>query len=220
MTSETPKSAQPKKSGLAGIVVDYGPILLFLLVYKLNAPANRADMVMEIAAVIKGTLAFMGGALAAFAFSLIRYRHVSPMLWLSTALIMFFGGLTVWTQDPRWISHKPTVVYVFFAIMLIGGWLRGKALLKVLLGAAFEGLDDAGWRILSRNWGFFFILLAVVNEVFANRDWFSFDAWLKAKLWLFMPLSFLFTFAHMPMLLRHGLAGEAKDEAETSTPHE
>jgi len=135
-------------------------------------------------------------------------------------LILFFGGLTIWTQDPRWISHKPSVVYIVFALLLITGWRRGKALLKVLLGAAFEGLDDAGWLLLSRNWGFFFILLAGINEVFANRDWFSFDAWLKAKLWLFMPLSFLFTFAHMPMLLRHGLAGDAKDEVESTTPHE
>jgi len=220
MMAEQAPAKTPVKSGFVGLLVDYGPILLFLLVYKLNSPSNRSDMVLEIAAVIKGTMAFMGGAIAAFAFSLIRYRHVSPMLWLSTALILFFGGLTIWTQDQRWISHKPTVVYVVFAVMLIVGWLRGRALLKILLGAAFEGLDDAGWLILSRNWGFFFVVLAVVNEVFANRDWFTFDQWLKAKLWLFMPLSFLFTFAHMPMLLRHGLAAEAKDEAESQTPHE
>ncbi len=214
------KDQPPKKSGWVSLAVDYGPIILFFIVYKYFSPPTRNNMVMEIAAVIKGTVAFMAGAVIAFGVSLVKYRHVSPMLWLSTALIMFFGGLTIWTQDPRWISHKPTVVYAFFALMLIGGWLRGKALLKVLLGAAFEGLDDDGWLKLSRNWGFFFIALALTNEVFANRDWFSFDDWLKAKLWLFMPLSFLFTFAHMPMLMRHGLAGPAEVEAETTTPHE
>lgn len=219
-TPEASAASRPAKSGFVGLLVDYGPIVLFLLVYKYNSPSNRSDMVLEIAAVVKGTIAFMGGAMAAFAFSLIRYRHVSPMLWLSTVLIVFFGGLTIWTQDQRWISHKPTVVYVVFAALLIIGWLRGRALLKILLGAAFDGLDDAGWLILSRNWGFFFIVLGVINEVLANRDWFTFDQWLKAKLWLFMPLSFLFTFAHMPMLLRHGLAAEAKDEAESQTPHE
>ena len=219
-TPEASAASRPAKSGFVGLLVDYGPIVLFLLVYKYNSPSNRSEMVLEIAAVVKGTIAFMGGAMAAFAFSLIRYRHVSPMLWLSTVLIVFFGGLTIWTQDQRWISHKPTVVYVVFAALLIIGWLRGRALLKILLGAAFDGLDDAGWLILSRNWGFFFIVLGVINEVLANRDWFTFDQWLKAKLWLFMPLSFLFTFAHMPMLLRHGLAAEAKDEAESQTPHE
>ena len=208
-------SERTTKSGWVGILVDYGPILLFFLTYKYNSPADKSSIVLEVAAVIKGTLAFMAGALVAFGYSLARYKRVSPMLWLSTGLIVFFGGLTVWTQDERWISHKPTVVYLFFAAMLIIGWLRGKALLKVLLGAAFDGLDDDGWMILSRNWGIFFIALAGVNEVLANRDWFTFDAWLKAKLWLFMPLSFAFTLAHMPMLMRHGLAGddENKDAA-------
>ncbi len=218
--TEHMKPTPVRKSGWVSMAVDYGPIILFFIVYKYYAPSQHGNMVQEIAAVIKGTMAFMVGAVIAFGVSLVKYRHVSPMLWLSTALIMFFGGLTIWTQDPRWISHKPTVVYLFFALMLIIGWLRGKALLKVLLGAAFEGLDDDGWRKLSRNWGFFFIVLALTNEVFANRDWFTFDDWLKAKLWLFMPLSFVFTFAHMPMLLRHGLAGPAEGEAETNAPHE
>ncbi|PLK27730.1 intracellular septation protein A [Novosphingobium sp. TH158] len=212
--------AKAQKPGWLGLVVDYGPILLFFVVYKYYSPSDRGDMIGEIAAVVRGTIAFMGGAIVAFAVSLIRFRHVSPMLWLTTAMILFFGGLTVWTQDPAWISHKPTVVYLFGAVMLLGGWLRGKALLKILLGAAFEGLDDAGWMKLSRNWGLFFIALAAINEVLANRDWFTFEQWLQAKLWLFLPLSFVFTFAHMPMLLRHGLASEAKDEAEATTPHE
>lgn len=208
------------KPGWLGVVVDYGPILLFFVVYKVYAPSDRANMIGEISAVVRGTLAFMAGAIAAFAVSLIKFRKVSPMLWLTTAMILFFGGLTVYTQDPTWISHKPTVVYIFGTVMLLGGWMRGKALLKILLGAAFEGLDDDGWMKLSRNWGLFFIGLAVLNEVLANRDWFTFEQWLKAKLWLFLPLSFVFTFAHMPMLLRHGLASEDKDEAESTTPHE
>jgi intracellular septation protein len=222
MTNTAPIAPTPEKHkpGWLGIVTDYGPIVLFFAVYKIYSPEDRSSMVGEIAAVVKGTIAFMIGAVAAFGISLVKFKRVSPMLWLTTAMILFFGGLTVWTQDPAWISHKPTVVYVFGATMLLGGYLRGKALLKVLLGAAFEGLDDDGWMKLSRNWGLFFIALAVINEVLANRDWFTFDQWLKAKLWLFLPLSFAFTFAHMPMLLRHGLASEDKDEAEAITPHE
>ena len=219
MMEQTPAKS-PHKPGWLGIAIDYGPIVLFFIVYKYYAPESRTDTIGEVAAVMKGTLAFMAGAIAAFAISFARFRKASPMLWLSTVLIVFFGGLTLWTQDQRWISHKPTAVYMIFSLMLLVGWWHGRALLKILLEAAFDGLDEAGWLLLSRNWGWFFMVLAVINEVFANRDWFTFDQWLKAKLWLFMPLSFLFTFAHMPMLLRHGLAGEAKDEAETTTPHE
>ena len=83
---------------------------------------------------------------------------------------------------------------------------------------SFEGLSDRGWLLLSRNWGIFFLVLAALNEGF--RHYLSFGGWLQAKLWVFLPLSFLFTFAHIPMLLRHGLAQEAEKEVASQPPHE
>jgi len=216
--TETGKPAPKKKSGWVGVAVDYGPIVLFFFVYKHFAPADKSASLQEVSAVIYGTLAFMVGAVVALAVSVIRFRRVSPMLWLSTALIVFFGGLTVLLHDQFYIQIKPTVIYLMFGLALLTGWFKGKALLKILLETAFEGLDDAGWMLLSRNWGWFFLVLAAMNEGF--RHYLSFSGWLQAKLWVFLPASFLFTFAQMPMLLRHGLAGEAEPEVTGNTPHE
>jgi intracellular septation protein len=107
---------------------------------------------------------------------------------------------------------------VLFGAVLLAGVLRGKALLKILLEAAFEGLSDEGWLKLSRNWGVFFFLLAGLNE--ALRAQLSFGDWIAAKLWVFLPLTFLFTFLQIPMLLRHGLAQEAEPEVLSDPPHE
>ena len=207
-----------RKSTWLNLLVDYGPILLFFLVYRHFAPKGGQASFGEVTAVIYGTVAFMVGAVAALGFSLWKFRRVSPMLWLSTALIVVFGGLTVLLHDQFYIQIKPTAIYLLFGLALLGGWLRGRALLKILLEAAFEGLDDDGWMILSRNWGFFFLVLAALNE--GLRHYLSFAGWLQAKLWLFLPLSFLFTFVHMPMLLRHGLAQSAEDEVVSHPPHE
>ena len=100
--------------------------------------------------------------------------------------------------------------------MLLAGYWKGKALLKVLLEAAFEGISDEGWLKLSRNWGVFFLALAALNETL--RMTLSFGDWLAAKLWVFLPLSFLFTFTQLPMLLRHGLTTEGAKEEETTPP--
>lgn len=215
-----PPEAKPaaKKSGWINLVLDYGPVLLFFIIYRRFAPAGHTDSLQEVTAVIYGTVAFMIGAVIALVVSVVKFRRVSPMLWLSTALIVFFGGLTVLLHDQFYIQIKPTAIYLLFGGALLGGWLRGKALLKILLEAAFEGLDDAGWMLLSRNWGWFFLVLAVMNEGF--RHWLSFGGWLQAKLYVFLPASFLFTFAHMPMLLRHGLAADAEEEVITHPPHE
>lgn len=209
------KASTKPKTGWLNIAVDYGPLLVFLAVYKFSSPSAHVPLE-QIAAVIKGTIAFMVAAVAALAFSKWKFGKVSPMLLLSTALIVGFGALTIWLRDERFIQFKPTAIYLLFGVLLVGGWLRGKALLQTLLEAAFEGVDQVGWLKLSRNWGFFFFFLAALNEVL--RAQLSFEDWLWAKLWVFMPLSFLFTFTQLPMLLRHGLAIEDKDEVMKDQP--
>jgi len=209
---------QKKKSGWLNIAVDYGPILIFFLIYRHYSPTNKEDMVGEVMAVIRSTIAFMISAVIALVVSKWKLGHVSPMLWLSTGLIVVFGALTVALNDPFYIQIKPTAIYLLFGGALLIGIARGKPLLKVLLETAFEGLSDRGWHLLSRNWGLFFLFLAALNEGF--RYFLSFGGWLQAKLWVFLPLSFLFTFAHMPMLLRHGLGREDEEDAVSHTPHE
>lgn len=203
------------KSGWINVAVDYGPLLVFFLTYRYFRPEGQ-DVAGEIFAVVRSTGAFIVASLVALAISKWRLGRISPMLWLSTVLIVGFGTLTIYTGDQWWIQRKPTVIYTLFAVALIAGWLAGKALLKYLLEAAFDGLNDEGWLKLSRNWGFFFILLAVLNEILANA--LSFESWLAAKLWVFLPLSFAFTFTQLPMLMKHGLSTEGTEDEKTNPP--
>jgi intracellular septation protein len=210
--------ANKQKSGWLNLVVDYGPVIVFFAVYKYFSPADRGNSVAEVLAVIQGTVSFMVAAVIALLVSKWKLGKVSPMLWLSTLLIVGFGGLTVLLHDPIWIQVKPTAIYLLFGVTLLIGLWRGKALLKLLLEAAFEGLSDEGWMKLSRNWGLFFLALAALNE--GLRHWLSFGDWIAAKLWIFLPATFLFTFAQIPMLLRHGLAVDQQTDVLENPPHE
>ena len=219
-------AAHPKakaKSGWLNIAVDYGPVAVFFLVYRHFSPSDHNNVVAEVSAIASSVGAFIVSAVIALVTSRIWLGRISPMLWLSTLLIVGFGGLTILLRDPVWIQIKPTAIYLLFGItLLIGAW-RGRPLLKYLLEAAFEGLDDAGWLKLSRNWGVFFLLLAALNEGLRQRYNIAngnFGTWISLKLWLFMPLSFLFTFTQLPMLLRHGLMQEAEGEVVSDPPHE
>jgi intracellular septation protein len=217
MMAEQAKPAEKPKSSWINLVVDFGPLLVFFLTYRHFAPAGD-DGIGVVLAVTKGTIAFMIATVVALIVSRWRLGHVSPMLWLSTALILGFGTLTVLLGDPFWVQVKPTAVYLLFAGVLFAGLARGKPMLRYLLQSAFDGLDEAGWLKLSRNWAIFFLFLAALNEVL--RQMLSFDGWLQAKLWGFTTLSFLFTFSQIPMVLRHGLGAESKDEVLTHPPHE
>ncbi|MEA3261984.1 MAG: inner membrane-spanning protein YciB [Pseudomonadota bacterium] len=211
------------KSGWLNLVVDYGPVIVFFAVYRYLSPSDHDNSFAEVLAVIKGTVSFMIAAVIALLVSKWKLGKVSPMLWLSTLLIVGFGGLTVYFQTGVWIQRKPTAIYLLFGFILLVGVWRGKALLKVLLEAAFEGLSDEGWMKLSRNWGIFFLFLAALNEVlrhFYNEANGNFGTWISMKLWVFLPATFLFTFVQIPMLMRHGLAAEEQADVLENPPHE
>lgn len=211
------------KSSWVNLAVDYGPLLVFFLAYRyFKRDAGDAGLA-EVVAVTKGTAAFMAATVVALIVSKLRLGKISPMLWLSTVLILGFGTLTVLLGDPFWIQVKPTAIYLLFSGVLFAGLARGKAMLRYLLEAAFDGLNEEGWLKLSRNWAFFFLFLAGLNEVlryFFNAANGNFEIWLQAKLWGVTTLSFLFTFAQIPMLMKHGLAAEAETEVEQNPPHD
>jgi intracellular septation protein len=217
ISAPPPAPAKPKSSWL-NLAVDYGPLLVFFLAYRHFTPSDDASGFGAVAAVTKGTIAFMVATVIALVVSKWRLGKIAPMLWLSTVLILGFGTLTVLLGDPFWIQVKPTAIYLLFSGTLFAGLLRGKALLRTLLESAFDGLSNEGWLKLSRNWAVFFLFLAGLNEVL--RHVLSFDGWLQAKLWGVTALSFLFTFAQIPMLLKHGLGEEAQVEVEQNPPHD
>ena len=211
---------KPASPGLR-MAIDYGPLVVFFAVNFL-APSvalmrlvaastgflNDLDRMaaLVIARVIVATVAFMIATVAAIVVSKVKLGKVSPMLLITGALVVVFGGLTIYFHDPRFIQMKPTFVYLIFAGVLTFGLLTGRPLLQGLLEAAYPGLSAEGWRKLTRNWAVFFAGMAVLNEVvWRNTSW---DFWVGFKLWGAIPLTLLFAFANIPMLLKHGLQTE------------
>jgi intracellular septation protein len=98
------------------------------------------------------------------------------------------------------IKMKPTIINMLFGVALLGGLYFGKSLLGYVFGAAFR-LDAEGWRKLTLRWGLFFLFLAVLNEVVWRM--FSTDFWVAFKVWGTMPITLIFTFSQMPLIMKH-----------------
>ncbi|MFM9978178.1 MAG: inner membrane-spanning protein YciB [Sphingomonadaceae bacterium] len=186
------------------LAVDYGPLLIFFLVYKFAGTGTGP--IAQIETIIRATGVFMVATVIALIISKWRLGRVSPMLWLSTILIIGFGGLTIWLNDPKFIQLKPTMVYALLSALLFGGLLMGKPLLKYVLEAGYDGLSDHGWFVLSRNWAIFFAAMALLNE--GLRATLDFDRWLTVKVWVLPILAFVFAFAHIPFMTKQGLGQE------------
>lgn len=200
---EYTKPPRPTPGPLFRLAVDFGPLLTF---FAVNAFADGP----QIQRVLTSTVAFMLATAAAMIVSRWKAGHISPMLWMSGALVLVFGGLTLWFHSETFIKVKPTIVYLMFAAILTFGLVTGRPLLKLLLEAAYPGLTERGWMLLTRNWAIFFVAMAVLNEaVWRTQTW---DFWVGYKLWGAMPLTVVFAMANIPMLMKHGLNAAEKME--------
>ena len=106
----------------------------------------------------------MIAATIAIIVSLIFEKTVSPMLLFSTILILIFGSLTIYFNDPFFIKFKVTLVNLIFSLILLIGVYFKKPLLKNLMGSSIQLTDD-GWMGLSKRWAYFLLFLAICNEI-------------------------------------------------------
>ena len=198
-------STRTEPSSGSRLLIDLGPLLVFF-VANFFAPVAKDERIYV------ATGAFMVAMIAAMILSLVRFRSISPLLWFSGAMVVVMGGLTIWLHNDTFIKLKPTIYYSLVAGLLLFGLATGRNLLKLALVGAYPGVDEQGWRKLTRNWALFFVGMAILNEAVWRTT--STDFWIGFKLWGAMPLTFLFAAANVPMLLRHGLMREEAKPVE------
>ena len=196
-------------SVLGRLMIDLGPLLVFFVV-------NFLAPVPDVLKIFYATGAFMAAMIVAMLISYLRYRHISPLLWFSGIMVVILGGVTIWLHNDVFIKMKPTVYYVFIASLLGFGLATRRNLLKMVLGAAYPGLSERGWQLLTLNWALFFLVMAVVNELVWRNTSTSF--WIGFKLWGFLPATFLFAIANVPMLMKHGMQLDAGKEEPPVPP--
>jgi intracellular septation protein len=191
--SSQPKAAEPGVG--MRLALDLGPLVVYFATYAIS----RHNIYLS-------TAVFMAVTAIAMLVSLMRFGKVSPIQIFSAIMVLILGGLTIWLHKDWLIKIKPTIYYVTVAAILFWGLITGRPTLQMVLGQAYPGLTETGWRLLTRNWAFFFLVLAAANEIVWRNTSTAF--WLSYKIWGSMPATVIFAAANVPMLMRHGLAAE------------
>ena len=145
-------------------------------------------------------LPLMIATVIAVLFSYILEKKIPIMPTVGAGIVLIFGGLTIYFDNEVFIKMKPTIINLIFAIILYGGMLVKKPLLKILLGAALR-LEEEGWRILTYRWIGFFIALAVLNEIVWRTQ--STDIWVSFKVFGILPITFIFTMTQFPLIKKY-----------------
>jgi intracellular septation protein len=217
MTKTADRAAAAEKSPGVKLALELGPLVLFFFANarpKLFAPYAEHVLPAHLlvgpnAGLYTATAVLIPAVLIALVISYLRTKRL-PIMPLATAvLVIIFGALTIYFQDPSFIKMKPTILYVAFGIALIGGLAFNKPLLPIILDHAMP-LTERGWRILTLRWGIFFFALAILNEIVWRTQ--STNVWVAFKFPGTVIIIFLFTLSQVPLMLRHELKEERAAE--------
>jgi intracellular septation protein len=192
----TEQPAKPQPNPILKFVLELGPLVVFFVVN------NRAG-------IFVGTGAFMAATVIALGVSYVMMRTIPVMPMVTAVFVLIFGGLTLWLADELFIKLKPTIINLLFASILLFGILTNRLLIKLVLEGALH-LTEHGWRLITWAWIGFFIFLAALNEIVWRNS--STDFWVSFKVFGVMPLTIAFSFAMIPLIMRHTLPSQASDE--------
>ena len=169
------------------LLIDVGPLAVFFIFY------TRSGLQASI-------LPLMIATVIAVLFSYILEKKIPIMPTVGAGIVLIFGGLTIYFDNEVFIKMKPTIINLVFAVILYGGMLIKKPLLKILLGAALK-LEEEGWKILTYRWIGFFIALAILNEIVWRTQ--STDIWVNFKVFAILPITFIFTLTQFPLIKKY-----------------
>ena len=172
---------------ISKLLIDIGPLAVFFIFY------SKSDLKSAI-------IPFMIATIIAVLFSYIMEKKIPVMPTVGAFIILIFGGLTIYFDNEVFFKMKPTIINLLFALILYGGVIVKKPLLKFLLGAAIK-LEDEGWKILTQRWISFFIALAVLNEIVWRTQ--STDIWVNFKVFGILPITFIFTMTQFSLIKKY-----------------
>lgn len=103
----------------------------------------------------------------------IRRRPIATMQWASMALVLVFGGASLFTHDNRFMMIKPTIIaFAIAAVMLQKGWLD-----RYLPQQAHDHLPRSLIIASGYAWSGLIFMLGVANFVIAMTCSFKVWAW-------------------------------------------
>ena len=186
--AESVAPARPKRlNPMVKFAIELGPLILFFAVY------SRLG-------IFAATGVLMAGVVVTLGVSYAMLRRIPIMPLVTAAVVIIFGSLTLVFHDETLIKIKPTALYLLFGAALFAGlWLK-KPLLKVLFDGALH-MTEEGWRRLTWRWAFFFLGLAILNEIIWRTQ--TTDLWVKFKTFGFMPITLIFAIAQAPLIMRY-----------------
>ncbi|MBF0184180.1 MAG: septation protein A [Magnetococcales bacterium] len=169
-------------------LLDLWPVVLFFLTYQWST-IYVATAVLMVAVGLHSAIIWW------------QHRQLTPMQWLTLALVLLFGAATLLLQDPRFIQWKPTLLnWLMAAAFAASHFIGEKPLICRLLDSQIA-LAPPLWNRLSLAWIGFFLFSGLLNLWVAYQ--FDEATWVSFKLFGLLGLTLVFVLLQGIWLARH-----------------
>ncbi|QFQ87185.1 septation protein A [Paracoccus kondratievae] len=187
--------------------LDLGPLVLFFVVFMRFRDQTVTLAGREYSGFIFATLVFVP-VLVICTLALWRLTgRLSPMQIATLVLVVVFGGLSIWLNDPRFFKMKPTIIYLIFAALLGASLILRRNWLELVMSEALP-MRAEGWRILTLRMTLLFLGLAIANE--AVWRLMSETAWVNFKTFGLPAIMVVFFVANSRLFERHALPRDSE----------
>lgn len=192
------------------LLIDFLPIVIFFIVYKMApqcieaiSPLLNAEQIQQLTdmpAIVLATAVLIPATMLQILYTRITTGKIETMHLVTLGLVVVMGGATVILQDKTFIQWKPTVVNWLFAAAFLGSSFIGeKTILQRMMGQNLS-LPTPAWKNLNYAWVAFFTFSGIANLYVAYN--FSEDIWVNFKLFGLLGLTILFIIAQSFYLYR------------------
>jgi len=209
MSDQTPDQPEKKINPMLKMGLELGPIVLFFIGYMRLKDQIFTIGGTEYQGFIIVTALFVPLLILTTGILWKLTGHLSKMQIMTLVLVIVFGGLTVWLNDPKFIKMKPTILYAAFGGILAVGLARGQSYLRHVMEGMMP-LEDEGWMILTKRLMLFFFGLAIANELVWRLM--SEQAWVNFKTFGLTAAVFGFFMTQSKVFSEYGI--EEDEDAE------
>ena len=180
-------------------LLEFIPLVLFFITYKMFG-VREAAIVLVIATIIQMVVLKL------------KYGMIEKQQKIMAIAVVFFGLLTAYFNEIKYLQWKVTIINALFAIVLLVAQFQfNMPLVKKLLGKEIQ-LPDNVWNKLNLGWAGFFILCMLVN-IYISQNM-SEDAWVDFKSFGLLGMTFVATIVSGAYIYRYLPKDDQKNDEE------
>jgi intracellular septation protein len=181
--------------------IDFIPLILFFIVYKISPQAvDILGHSIMVGGIFSATAVLIASSIVVYGILYIQQGKLEKSQWLTLAGCLVFGSLTLAFHSETFLKWKAPVVNWIFALVFAGSHFIGdRLLIQRIMGHALT-LPQAIWTRLNIAWIVFFVFCGAANLYVA----FTYqDFWVDFKVFGSLGMTLIFLIGQGIYLARH-----------------